>query len=237
MSLAECTFQGCNREVAALELCRPHYDQQRRGEALRPVRARKGAVRRCSFGGCTREHYSRSYCEPHYQQFKSGKDLTTLRMHATYGPHCRFAECARPKWVRGYCYTHYTQYRQGGPLRPISNRAAQVGSCSVPGCPAPSVSRGFCRAHVRLGSNFNMTPEKASELFAERRCRICGTCEPGARDFHVDHDHKCCPEAGRSCGNCIRGLLCGDCNRGLGLFGDDQERLARAIDYLRGYQK
>jgi hypothetical protein len=64
-------------------------------------------------------------------------------------------------------------------------------------------------------------------------CAICGTTEPGGRgQFHVDHDHKCCSGA-RSCGKCIRGLLCGTCNVGIGMLGDDVEKVARALEYLK----
>jgi hypothetical protein len=48
---------------------------------------------------------------------------------------------------------------------------------------------------------------------------------------HIDHDHSCC-RGKKSCGTCVRGLACGDCNTGVGLFGDDPERMRRVADSL-----
>lgn len=66
-------------------------------------------------------------------------------------------------------------------------------------------------------------------------CAICGSKYFGTKKldrFHVDHDHACCPEAGWSCGKCVRGLLCHGCNTALGNFNDNAERLGKAIEYL-----
>ena len=63
-------------------------------------------------------------------------------------------------------------------------------------------------------------------------CAVCHTTEPGPRGWCVDHDHACCHESARSCGDCVRGILCGPCNTGLGHFGDDADRLMQAVAYL-----
>lgn len=73
---------------------------------------------------------------------------------------------------------------------------------------------------------YGLTPEDFDRLLAEQngKCAICGEgCSTG-QNLSVDHCHT----AGH-----VRGLLCRNCNRGLGLFGDDPERLAKAAAYLR----
>ena len=40
--MATCTYPGCDRGAAASGLCSGHYQQQRRGRALSPLRGRHG---------------------------------------------------------------------------------------------------------------------------------------------------------------------------------------------------
>lgn len=50
---------------------------------------------------------------------------------------------------------------------------------------------------------------------------ICAICpQPATR---CDHDHET---------GLVRGALCNNCNSGIGMLGDDVERLKRAIEYL-----
>jgi hypothetical protein len=81
---------------------------------------------------------------------------------------------------------------------------------------------------------YGLTPE-AYDALAEAQggvCAICGGPPVGGGRLDIDHDHECCPDRARSCGECIRGLLCGPCNWGLGNFKDDPARLAAAAAYL-----
>ena len=57
------------------------------------------------------------------------------------------------------------------------------------------------------------------------RCAICkgALFVDKRKSFNIDHCHN----TGR-----VRGLLCNKCNTGLGLLGDDPERLRDAIVYL-----
>jgi hypothetical protein len=60
----------------------------------------------------------------------------------------------------------------------------------------------------------------------------CGMCHKPFEQgqlIHVDHDHACCREKNRSCGECIRGLLCHACNIALGHI---ERRYATARAYL-----
>lgn len=63
-------------------------------------------------------------------------------------------------------------------------------------------------------------------------CAICKSPEPkGKGDWHIDHDHNCCPST-HSCGKCVRGLLCHHCNSAIGSFEDNVSVLEKAIAYL-----
>lgn len=57
-------------------------------------------------------------------------------------------------------------------------------------------------------------------------CALCNKTPDDERDkvLSVDHCHKT---------NKVRGLLCNIHNRALGAFGDNEEGLLKAIDYLR----
>lgn len=96
-------------------------------------------------------------------------------------------------------------------------------------------NRGSKAAQYREKYLYGLTPETRAELVARQDgcCYLCG--EPLLLEVpgmvHVDHDHSCCRGA-RSCGTCIRGLACEPCNKGIGLFGDDPERMRRVADNL-----
>jgi hypothetical protein len=88
--------------------------------------------------------------------------------------------------------------------------------------------------NAHLQRKYGMSTDDLASMLATQGggCAICGTTVPGGRgNWHVDHDHKCCPTSS-TCGRCVRGLLCSRCNQALGLFADDAERLRAAIAYL-----
>ena len=78
----------------------------------------------------------------------------------------------------------------------------------------------------RLG--VDITTSEVAEMLARQGgvCAICGQPEtdPGRDSLALDHCHAT---------GLARGLLCRRCNTGLGLLGDTEEGLLRALDYLR----
>lgn len=71
-------------------------------------------------------------------------------------------------------------------------------------------------------------------------CAICGRLPRDGENFHVDHDHRCCPTTPkdtRTCGECVRGILCPGCNTGIGKLKDDVRILENAIRYLEEHKK
>lgn len=67
-------------------------------------------------------------------------------------------------------------------------------------------------------SDYRLRPEDVDRMLTEQdgKCKLKG--EDLSDGFHIDHDHRCCPQGGKSCGKCIRGLLCQKCNHLIGWY-------------------
>lgn len=92
--------------------------------------------------------------------------------------------------------------------------------------------------HLRRGQTlkrYKLTPESYASLLAAQDgvCAVCGTPPTENAPLQIDHDHSCCSQQNKSCGCCVRGLLCKRCNTGIALFSENQDRLQRAIIYLK----
>lgn len=235
MSVSEgyrtCEFEGCDWPYHSRGYCSTHYGQQKKGRSLTPRRPYVPVI--CKIVDCERHVYARKMCSAHWQQVSGGKEPRGVRkMRAEYDAQCSFGGCGRPSISLGHCWSHYAMLRNGEELRQIAEKSDQVGICEVGFCGRSKVVRGMCRQHHALRRNYTLTAEQIHGLFSDPMCAICKTRESGVRNFHVDHDHACCPFQGKSCGKCVRGILCVRCNQALGMFEDDTVRVAAALAYL-----
>lgn len=100
-------------------------------------------------------------------------------------------------------------------------------------CSDPCAELAHDRA--RMLKSYNLSIE-AYQKMVEDHAGFCAIC--GGTGFElsknqrlllvIDHCHK---------SGAVRGLLCHNCNRGLGLFKDNEESLANAIEYLKRSKK
>jgi hypothetical protein len=88
------------------------------------------------------------------------------------------------------------------------------------------------RKASRFFRQYGITQAQREQIYLEQNgsCAICKKSF-SSKQLHTDHDHS----TGRGVngyGGAFRGLLCAKCNHGLGMFNDDPQRLAVAIEYL-----
>lgn len=84
-----------------------------------------------------------------------------------------------------------------------------------------------------LKERYGVSLKQFEEMAAAQNglCYICKDPERSGLNqewLSVDHDHS----DGR-----VRKILCRKCNSGLGMFGDDPERIARAVEYLNEFRE
>lgn len=126
--------------------------------------------------------------------------------------------------------------------------------CVIYGCDQPSISAKWhwCSRHygrwakygdpyvdaygrraapadkVHRAERYGLTKSDFEAMWTaqEGRCGICGKelHRTGMKSCNIDHDHS---------NGIVRGLLCRACNSGIGLLGDDPERLRAALEWLK----
>lgn len=73
-----CSYEDCNRRMAARGLCKFHYQIAHRSGHL--VTNRKGGE--CSIDGCGKAHYSKGFCQTHYARFRTHGDPEIVKSKA-----------------------------------------------------------------------------------------------------------------------------------------------------------
>jgi len=129
----------------------------------------------------------------------------------------RMTACARTRGHGGSCMTAENMARRRAYRRDHPHRESPE-------------SRRKSKRKYRI-TCYGLTQEQFY-LLLDAQQQACGMChEPFAQGqlIHIDHDHACCQAKGRSCGECIRGLLCHTCNIALGHI---ERRYAMARAYL-----
>lgn len=233
--MRECQVEGCRELVKALGFCKFHYVRHSRGTPLDAPKLGTYNMGGCSIDYCERPAECKGMCKAHYARTRTGNSVNIpIRPKLADGEYieCSFSGCGRQLVSQGYCYTHYEQkYIKKTPLRPI-RFIPNLERCSITGCDQAHSVDALCSMHLRRSRRFGLSCEQLNMLLLRESCDSCGRRFEDGRKRVIDHDHGCC--SGKvSCGKCIRGVLCGPCNIGLGTFGDDIDRLERAIVYLK----
>jgi hypothetical protein len=139
--------------------------------------------------------------------------------------------------AKGLCWPHRKQQRQGRPLTPIVPRHSPGTwdglAYLAPSCEKPIRARWFCKTHAK----YDVSPEFLQAIWDRQQgsCAICNVAFSRAVEYHIDHDHECCPDH-RACERCVRGFLCELCNLMVGQGRDNPKVFLAAAFYLQGIQ-
>lgn len=215
-----CNFTDCGRvSVGNTELCKPHYEQKRRGRTLTPIRKRRKTPEKCMFDTCDRFATGHGLCDAHRWQKKNKGTLSPVRPRAEYRGSRKRDDSGNKKCPRCSEWQPETNYSTD-----------------------PSKSDGLspwckpCSAKYKIEWRYGLTKNGFDRLLDSQnnKCAICGVAFGGKVRPCIDHDHNCCPGKG-SCGKCVRGILCYRCNTVAGFLtqNDDAARFFAYINASR----
>lgn len=219
-----CAVDGCERAPWARGWCGAHYARWSQNGEPGPAEIRRRSRRheakmaelKCSVDGCVRDCHSRDLCASHYARWRKHGDPGGAKLKTWYDSAVRDDQGRKrcPSCARWQPLGEFAESR--------STRDGLHKRCIR------------CERSAKLRRQFGLTLDDYGAMLAEQNgaCAIClREPEPGAW-LCVDHDHACCPQKGKSCGKCVRGLTCANCNTAMGMMRDDPEVLRAAANYL-----
>lgn len=227
-----CRVEDCDRPIYLKRdsLCNAHYLQLRKGKPFtKPRNTTPVGLERCSFDGCTKMQSAKGYCVGHYWMHHQGREMKPL--YSTM--RARGSALVRDEQGNKEC-TWCKEWRPESEYGPHDKNSDGLrAECSPCRRKHYRDNRDDFIAR-RIEAFFNITIEERDDILESQGgvCACCGTDKPGSKGWCIDHDHACCPESGRSCGSCIRGILCSRCNLVLGSVEDRTDTLSSMIDYL-----
>lgn len=238
--------------------CRPHHRRWRAtgdpgpAEIQQKTPAPKDGI--CTVEDCTRKARSRGWCNAHYRRWQRHGDPGTAEIIRQERTECSFDGCGRVATCRGLCDSHADQVSRGKELTPLRDFYRptirdDLGRKRCSACKEWRHEAEF-QSHVRSADGllsrckrcyrenqwlrkFGISPDQYAAMLKAQGggCAVCGEQCSSGKALAIDHDHSCCPGQ-RTCGKCVRGLLCQRCNLGIGMFGEDPQRLWTAMVYV-----
>ena len=156
--------------------------------------------------GCPRPARKLGWCTLHYGRIRDkGEPGPAARLNTDMrGKQCVVPDCVDPAAVKGMCRFHHDRQRRYGPEGLTEPRRRRH---------LPQI-RDYTLSQRHRFYKYGLTPEDFDELLARQkgRCYICGTDEPTAKGWSVDHCHET---------NVVRFVACNPCNTALGLIKED----------------
>ena len=148
---------------------------------------------------------------------------------------CQVIGCEKQKRRNGpktlYCHMHYRRFLLNGDVgSPEEKRigAYKGTECKILDCRKTAMKKELCVKHYDDSKGSTLDAQKIADM-KSNGCQVCGSFER----LTLDHDHSCCP-TGKSCNNCVRGILCHKCNTAAGLLDDDINRMISLASYIIG---
>lgn len=183
---------------------------------------------KCSAPKCPLlREYGRIYCAGHTSRVRRGLPIDTPVRPYGMNTMC---PCGKPAKARGLCNAHYGRIHRYGwepkvafetPVVEYNRNRSPV--CTIKECVRPHAAKGMCQRHYTQAHTYNLTLEEL-QLILEESGGVCGICGSSEYELLIDHCHQTQE---------VRGMLCSGCNSGLGLLGDTQQSLERAMEYLK----
>lgn len=222
----QCGDDGCDRPFYAKGLCKKHY--------------RLYAVRECKDPDCDKPAATRGWCGMHYMRWWTHGDTDTVLGRRPESPDpnlwwCNGCREFKPlsefgAWTDTRCRKTTVRYQSSckkcQSINQKGNRGARK-AADPEGWHLRERESSIRRLYGMSGIEFDELLASQGGTCANTACGKPHVEERGKR-LHVDHDHRT---------GAVRGLLCNNCNRGIGLLGDDPDRLIGAARYLRKWQE